>query len=178
MSDFLSLRYHPESAPRTVVGVNVALERPEPGKLWLRYMITAPLDGIVVPGPREPLRADFLWRSTCFELFLRRPGADDYIELNFSPSGEWAAYRFATWRHGRSLIELRVPPRIELSAASDLLDAEVTFELPVAPDSKVSLTTIVEETDGAMSYWALALPPEGPPDFHHPACFVLELPPP
>ena len=35
----------------------------------------------------------------------------------------------------------------------------------------------IEEQDGRKSYWALAHPP-GKPDFHHPDCFVLDLPPP
>jgi hypothetical protein len=35
---------------------------------------------------------------------------------------------------------------------------------------------VIEERNGRKSYWALAHPP-GEPDFHHPACFALELPP-
>ena len=41
----------------------------------------------------------------------------------------------------------------------------------------VALSAVIEETDGAKSYWALAHPP-GPPDFHHPDCFALTLPAP
>jgi len=36
-------------------------------------------------------------------------------------------------------------------------------------------STTFEETNGRLSYWALAHPP-GKPDFHHPDCFALELP--
>jgi hypothetical protein len=52
--------------------------------------------------------------------------------------------------------------------------------LTVAPDTvgPASPSAIIEEEDGTKSYWALAHPREGPPDFHHPSCFVLELPPP
>ena len=35
----------------------------------------------------------------------------------------------------------------------------------------------IEETDGTLSYWALAHP-SPKPDFHHPDGFVLELPQP
>jgi len=35
---------------------------------------------------------------------------------------------------------------------------------------------VIEEKDGAKSYWALAHPP-GAPDFHHRDCFAIELAP-
>ena len=38
-----------------------------------------------------------------------------------------------------------------------------------------SLSAVIETTDGAMSYWALAHP-SAKPDFHHPDSFVLDLP--
>jgi hypothetical protein len=38
-----------------------------------------------------------------------------------------------------------------------------------------SISAVIEEADGTRSLWALAHPP-GEPDFHHPDCFVLELP--
>jgi hypothetical protein len=41
----------------------------------------------------------------------------------------------------------------------------------------MSLAAVVEETDGTISYWALAHA-DGPPDFHHPACFRAQVPPP
>ncbi len=44
--------------------------------------------------------------------------------------------------------------------------------------SRLGLSAVIEETDGTKSYWALAHPAEGPPDFHHPDCFALTLPAP
>ena len=41
---------------------------------------------------------------------------------------------------------------------------------------RAGVSAVIEETDGTKSYWALAHPP-GPPDFHHPDCFLLELSP-
>jgi len=155
----------------------VALERLGPDRLWLRYMIHAPLDDLAIPDPSEPARADDLWKTTCFELFLRDPEEAGYVEFNFAPSGQWAAYRFSFYRNGGSPLPMSTPPSIELSAASDLLDAEVVIETAGLEGSQLSLTAVVEETDGTKSYWALSHPPDGPPDFHHPACFTLELPP-
>ena len=61
------------------------------------------------------------------------------------------------------------PNRFELSAR---------IELPNWGDEAwlANLSAVIEEKSGAKSYWALAHPPSGPPDFHHPDCFVLELP--
>ena len=40
---------------------------------------------------------------------------------------------------------------------------------------RMGVSTVIETVDGAISYWALAHPPDKP-DFHHPESFVLELP--
>ena len=42
---------------------------------------------------------------------------------------------------------------------------------------RLALAAVVEETSGALSYWALRHPP-GAPDFHHADGFVLALEPP
>lgn len=160
-----------------MTSVQVALEWLGPDRFWVRYMIHAPLDDLAIPGPSEPARTDDLWKTTCFELFLRDPDEAGYVEFNFAPSGQWAAYRFSSYRGGGSSLPMSTPPSIELSAASELLDAEVVIETAGLEGSQLSLTAVVEERDGTKSYWALNHPPNGPPDFHHPACFTLELPP-
>jgi hypothetical protein len=38
----------------------------------------------------------------------------------------------------------------------------------------LALSTVVEDRDGALSYWAIRHTP-GRPDFHHPDAFALEL---
>lgn len=42
------------------------------------------------------------------------------------------------------------------------------------PTLCLSVTAVIEETDGTKSYWALAHGSDKP-DFHHPDSFVLEL---
>ena len=60
------------------------------------------------------------------------------------------------------------PERYELDV---LLTADI---LQVGP-ARASLAAVIEEEDGAKSYWALAHPP-GKSDFHHTDCFVARLP--
>lgn len=53
--------------------------------LILNYIVQDTNQTIVWPpeNPR-PARLDTLWQHTCFELFLSRPGTNEYIEYNLS----------------------------------------------------------------------------------------------
>jgi len=39
---------------------------------------------------------------------------------------------------------------------------------------RLSLSAVIEQADGRLSYWALAHPP-GKPDFHRADCFTCEI---
>ncbi|HBR83499.1 MAG TPA: hypothetical protein DD861_04765, partial [Erythrobacter sp.] len=69
--------------------------------LTLRWRIEAAHD-LVLPGFAGKGRADGLWQTTCFELFLRPDGGTAYHEFNLSPSERWNAYRFSAPRDGMS----------------------------------------------------------------------------
>jgi hypothetical protein len=180
------------------------LARVRPLRLQLRYVLVGNIRKVRL-RLREPNRGEELWRHTCFEAFVRVGGDEDYLEFNLAPSGDWAAYRFRRYREGMERAagvaaspldaECRTGPieperrallkqagfdtleRFEPSFFS--LKTELSFPnsmgLAVARPWHVGLSTIVEERNGRMSYWALAHPP-GKPDFHDPACFALELP--
>src|SRR5260221_5889916 len=68
--------------------------------IW--FGVGAPASRFVIPPPADPRRADDLWKTTCFEAFLRDPGGEAYREWNFAPSAEWAAYDFTASRDGRT----------------------------------------------------------------------------
>ena len=158
---------HPDHGSRAVSGVSAIATRT--GQiLQLRFELSGDTAGLRVAAGRG--RTDGLWRSTCFEVFVGRTG-DGYLEYNFAPSGAWAAYGFECYREGMGPIA--VAPITSWDGAA--LDAEVS--VPTSGDWRINLTAVIEERDGTKSYWALAHP-EGPPDFHDPACFVLEVPAP
>jgi hypothetical protein len=171
---------HPHCPDHGVVAFAAEWER-SGVQLWLRYMLDIQLDQLVLSDPAQPERADNLWQTTCFELFARVPGAASYAEFNFSPSSQWAAYAFAGYRDLSATIQMPAAPEIHLDAGAEWINVEVTLTLPEpwanAP-LDIALSAVIEETDGTKSYWALAHPPEGPPDFHHPDCFALHLPAP
>src|SRR5205814_1184498 len=115
--------------------------------------------------------------------FVAPTGSPAYDELNFAPSGEWAAYAFHQYREVAPLAEQELAPKIRVRSEGNRLELEALVRLDrlSAPDRRaplrLALSAVVEEESGALSYWALRHPP-GQPDFHHPDAFVLELDPP
>jgi hypothetical protein len=173
MAKRISLICHPDTPARQVDRVEVRF-----GMSSLEYRVFA-AGGLAVPPAGQPRRRDELWTTTCFELFTHpEPETETaYQECNFSPSRSWAAYEFRTYRRGRRDLEI-APPRIDFWSDVTGCALRVEHELvwPFAFHCRVGLSAIVEEADGTKSYWALAHPP-GEPDFHHPDCFAVELPP-
>ena len=161
---------HPAVAVRDVV---VDLHRTG-DQLQLTWRVIGP-EQVLWPERQLPARADELWRTTCFELFLMFDDDEHYVEFNFSPSTRWAAYAFNGYREDMADLPVGGPMRIERLA--DVV--RVTSDLSGLPrgELRMALTAVIEEQGGAKSFWALAHPP-GAPDFHHPACFAARLPAP
>ncbi|MBA3896776.1 MAG: DOMON-like domain-containing protein [Sphingomonadaceae bacterium] len=158
---------HSAHPPVTARGVTVGIERVE-DILLLTYRIEGE---IVVPSAVQPSRADNLWRTTCCELFLFGP-AGSYRELNFSPSGAWAAYAFDHYREG--MRETQVGVGIDVEQARDVLILRVRLALDLAETDRLVPAAVVEEAGGHISYWAL-VHPCGAPDFHDRGCASIAL---
>jgi hypothetical protein len=172
---------HPDAPPETIRAVEVELLIDPGDDILLRYVVTG--SGLLLPEWLSPGRVDDLWQTTCFELFLRAPAAADYLEFNFSPSSQWAAYRFESYRAGRQPMPLSVDPNVYREPERDgrdegahfVLEAEIDLsDMPLLPMG-MGISAVIEEKSGRKSWWALVHPP-GPPDFHDPSCFTLELP--
>ncbi len=173
----LQLICHPDTPAVTLETIEVHTKRLENGRLWFRYHVEGQLDALELDEPRPPERTDGLWKSTCFEVFLRGIGDVSYLEYNFAPSARWAAYAFADYRTDGTDLDVVKAPEIFLDASQGHFAMETEIILP--PDwlnrqIELNLTAVIEETDGTKSYWALAHPP-GKPDFHHRDCFALKL---
>ncbi len=166
---------HPDTPSGAIDRIDVAVARPEPGLLALRYTVSGRIAGVRIAPPAEPLRADELWRTTCFEAFVETAPGAGYYEFNLSPSTKWAAYHFTNYRDAMALAELS-PPAIITGASITHIDLDALIYLPPSEGAwHLALSAVIEETNGVKSYWALAHPP-GKPDFHHADGFVLELP--
>jgi hypothetical protein len=174
------LKLHPDSLCSSVTHVEVEVVRPCVGTMLLSYLVTGEISGLRIPPPAAATRSDELWRHMCFEAFVRPSPGPAYYEFNFTPSTQWAAYRFDNYRSGmRVAAEISVP-RIEvrLSRACYKLEASLEMDhmssLRIDGAWRIGLAAVIEETDGHKSYWALAHPP-GKADFHHSRSFALEL---
>ena len=186
-SSFSSLLAHPDTPSGAVRRLAARAELARPDCLRVNYRLEAPPEHIRIPPPvADGGRRDRLWAHTCFEAFVAREESPQYLELNFSPSGEWAAYRFESYRQGMAPA-LQQAPRLALRSSASVLELQAEVSLsgtPAAMDScreaarearlRICLSAVVEDREGRLSYWALRHPP-GRPDFHHPHTFSLAL---
>lgn len=157
------------------IAVQADLRR-EADSLFVVYRVT-PAAKLKLPAIKASARADGLWRTTCFEAFIRPGAGAAYFELNFSPSTAWAAYRFDGYRQGMENL-LMPPPEISsvregtgffLSARFD------TGALQLTASARVGLSAVLEDDTGAISYWALAHGGDKP-DFHRADGLIARLP--
>lgn len=179
---FVSLVAHPSTPNGAVRSVAASAEAVGVTSLRFAYVLEADLERVRIPPlVRDAGRTDKLWVHTCFEAFVGLAQSPEYLELNFSPSGEWAAYGFQSYRKGMAPA-LNAAPRLTLRRDSQRLQlrAEVCLSGALAigasakPRLRIALSTVVEDQEGRLSYWALGHP-SGRPDFHHPDSFSLAL---
>jgi hypothetical protein len=141
--------------------------------IW--FGIGAPAEHFVIPPLIEPARTDELWRTTCFEAFLKPLGEDKYREWNFAPSGAWAAYDFTRYREGMAEADVSAPPYIRMEDNFTWWTVGATIAVDADEQWELGLSAVLEEQDGTKSYWALAHPSDKP-DFHAAGCFAARLP--
>jgi hypothetical protein len=176
----IALTCHPSTPCETIRRFEARARRTPEGMLALTYSIEGDPAGIRIPEPASPRRADGLWRRTCCEAFLAEPGLPAYYEFNLAPSSEWALYRFETYRAGMADVATTRPPGIVLRRDAHSLELAAAIDLNALPTAladanlRLALSAVIEETDGRLSYWAIAHPPDKP-DFHHPDSFALTL---
>src|SRR3569623_999928 len=175
---------HPNFPTSYVKGVSVIANRPAKNELGFRFFVAGDIRELEIPAaehPSDQVRRDELWRSTCFEAFVRPSSDPAYFETNLSPAGHWAVYQFDGYRaalrdaaasHRWFRSDSRHPDRYDISG--DFLFDDLNSD---RGRWRVNLPDIIEAIDGNKSYWALAHAP-GPPDFHNQECFIATLPAP
>lgn len=165
---------HPATPCPALHTLAVNVQR-EAERLTLRFRMQGDLVALMIPAPAPAGPRDGLWQHTCCEAFISDDAAPGYQELNFSPSGQWAAYAFSSCRTGQR--SLAITPRIHCEH-----DEQTLLLTAVAPldeafrhrTLRLGLSAVIEAQAGGLSYWALSHPGERP-DFHHRAGHVLAL---
>ena len=176
-ASIIPLVAHPDAPNNGVRRVAAGAVPAGPDSLRFQYVLEAdPLRVRIPPLVTDAGRTDKLWAHTCFEAFVGFAESPGYLELNFSPSGEWAAYRFDSYRQGMTPA-LEAVPRLALRRLGETLELQAEVQLdPGGPGRRlrIALSTVVEDWEGRLSYWAMRHP-AGRPDFHHPEGFALAL---
>jgi len=147
------------------------------GTLILSYDLRGEAGALRIPAPLPSGAADGLWQHTCCEAFVAAVDDLEYREFNLSPSGQWAAYRFTTYRERDATFLPLASPQLDFQhhAAGFRLTARIASELlPVAGTFDIGLNAVIEAADGGKSYWALAHA-AAQPDFHLRQSFTLTL---
>lgn len=176
-SKTFTLDCHPQTQTPAIVGIDVALGQ-SGSDIRLKYRLVGNIRGLRIPDSRHPQRMAGLWRHSCFEIFVMAEEGQEYLEFNFSPSGEWTVYAFRGYRDGGEL-EIEITPDIRVKKTANWLELEAVIpkdNLPPGRQLRVGLSAVVEDAAGELSYWALHHPP-GEPDFHHNDAFaaLMEL---
>lgn len=183
-----TLLCHPATPCAAVRGIEVTVHwqvAPQPA-LLLAFTLHGDLKRVLLPAPKPtPARVDGLWQHTCFEAFIGVEGDSAYREFNFAPSGDWAAYRFSAERvrdaDAEAATESLAAPRITTSGWREADAFTLCAEIPAGclPSLSntpwpLSLTAVIELTDGGLTYWALHHPAPHP-DFHLRAGWTARL---
>ena len=169
---------HPARGPQLVSGIEARVKNSDPNWLTIRWRIESASE-LKIPSIKSKERADDLWKTTCFELFMRPVGGEEYLEWNFSPSRKWNAYAFDSYRTGmRERVVARAPDSVWHGGKGfALFDVAIPrAELPIV-ECQLGIAAVIEEDGGAISYWALDHSDAERPDFHHSACFAATLHP-
>jgi hypothetical protein len=174
------LTAHPSTLYDAVRSLAVQLRAEAPDILVFQYFLDADMSRVCVPLSGAGGWAYALWKHTCFEAFVAPADASGYYEFNFSPSLDWAIYRFSDYREGMSPAGTARAPTISVRRGESGLELNAAVrlanlaELRDAHHLRVALAAVIEDRNGRLSYWGLRHPP-GKADFHHPDGFILEV---
>jgi hypothetical protein len=174
------LTAHPSTPNDNVRSLEVQLRMEEPDIIVFQYSLVADMRRVRLPHSGAGGRADALWEHTCFEAFVAAKDAPCYHEFNFSPSLDWAIYRFGAYREGMSTSDIGRAPEISVHRGDGRLELEAAVQLGHLAELRdvrhlrIALAAVIEDHNGRLSFWGLRHPP-GKPDFHHPNGFALEV---
>lgn len=180
-SMLLSLHRHPSTPMPQIASVQVEIIQTGTG-IALSYEVHGEMASIRIPAPGTNERADGLWAHTCGEVFVAALDGQGYWEWNFSPSGQWQAYEFRSYREQRTQPAVTAPQIYQtLEPDKLLLQARVPHSLLLSYESgaaalRLGLTMVLEDQEQKLSYWALQHSADRP-DFHCASTWIASFRP-
>ena len=144
--------------------------------LMIEYNLQDPLGSIKWPDQvKNPARKDYLWRTTCLEVFIAPQHHQQYWEVNLAPTRDWNVYHFDEYLTGMEP-EKRIVS-VETVVVGKKLQATIHLtEIQVVGPLQLGISAVMENAkDGNQSFWALTHPGKEKPDFHRRDCFVMSI---
>ncbi|OQW47306.1 MAG: hypothetical protein A4S09_16050 [Proteobacteria bacterium SG_bin7] len=142
------------------------------------FTVTGELSKLYIPdGKSNPQRLDNLWKHTCFETFIKQSSQRNYIEINASPSGDWALYSFTDYHQGMANVsevnDFKVSSSFDKKKESLKCWYTINLKPFLLPENNldIGLSCILETNKGELSYWAINHKNEKP-DFHLASNFI------
>ena len=157
----------------------------EPTALSVQFLLLGQLHFVETPFPvLQPQFRDELWKNTCFEVFVGHEGRPGYLEVNASPSGDWASYIFKSYRQREESPQLH-DRQFKVAISSEFITHnEMTLDIKIprtlldeaiphfnVAGLRLGLSTVLEDRRHHLSYWALQHH-SAAPDFHRSECFA------
>jgi len=146
-------------------------------KLLLTFELSDPNNEVIWHPYDEIKRQDFLWESTCFEVFIGTPSRPNYFELNLSPSRAWNLYRFTDYRTPNDMPPVAVtePALIKLDVVNHTITAEIDLHTLKLDHQaiKLGLTAVIKTAD-SLHYFAIQHPVLHA-DFHDAQGWTIQL---
>ena len=177
----LNYSLKPFIPPPSPISMGVGLIKLEEA-IEISFCLKGAVDSLKLPHPLEnPERREGLFHHTCLEIFIRR-GSDQYLEFNFSFTGEWCVFYFDGYRKksmnpitlDSTLFELR-----HISHSASEASLKVTIPLKKIDfigtgEGTLGLSAVLEHPFNILSYWAL-VHTSTKPDFHLAGSFIAKL---
>lgn len=119
------------------------------------------------------VRADDLWRDTCFELFWSELDHEDYFECNIQANGQWNIYHFDSYRSPQVPRETSEYQVVRIVSEEGRVECTIEREAPLPRRLECGLSAVIMTDSGELFY---ALTHKGTvPDFHIRESFVVRI---
>ncbi|MEM8720974.1 MAG: DOMON-like domain-containing protein [Cyanobacteria bacterium P01_G01_bin.39] len=146
--------------------------------LSLEYRLDGTAKIIIPDKVASPNRQYNLWQHTCFELFLGLKDSTKYWEFNLAPDRSWNVFHFSNYRQdlAQELAFDTLPFKIlpEQDTLQLNLEVDLTKIVSAQHSLEVGITTVIEDQQQQLSYWALNHPGQQA-DFHCRDSFLIDL---
>ena len=135
----------------------------------IEYEIIGDLSSYSFPKKTKQKRANELWKDTCFELFIANYSSTEYYEINTSPSTEWNAYHFTSYKKEMRESDLFSPPRISFYQSDNryTFSFEMTFRKNIFDkELLINLAVILLDKEEKRHFYSINRQ-NSSPDFHN-----------